>query len=284
VQLEIGFSIQEPATDTVAVDPENRLFRSAEGRLLFRPGGHGALIDNLNRLDGDIVFIENIDNVVPDHLKDEPIGWKQLLCGHLLVLQERIGAHLRGLSEDAVSVAVLAEARRFAEEQLALALPPRVAGAGLKVERQFLRSRLDRPLRVCGMVRNVGEPGGGPFWVHGDDGQLSLQIVESAQVDAADPSQRSTFASATHFNPVELACGLRDWRGEPFELSRHVDQDAVFIARKSKDGRELKALERPGLWNGAMADWNTVFIEIPNSCFNPVKTVNDLLRPQHQPQ
>lgn len=283
IRFVVTFSTQKHSTDTVAVDLDNRLFRTADGQVLFRPGGHGALIENLADLAADIVFIENIDNVVPDHLKEETMRWKRLLCGHLVVLQRRVFDYLGRLQRDDVKPAIVSDALVFAREQLDIVAPPALADGPIAAQREFLVGKLNRPLRICGMVPNVGEPGGGPFWVHGSDGVPTPQIVESAQVDSDDAPQRSIFNTATHFNPVELACGLRDWQGEPFALDRYLDPNAVFIARKSKDGRALKALERPGLWNGAMADWTTVFVEVPGLMFNPVKTVNDLLRPQHQP-
>lgn len=282
-RLDIEFSVQKPSTDTIAVDLYDRVFRDAEGRLLFRPGGHGALIENLNEIGADVIFIENIDNVVPDHLKNEPLEWKQVLCGHLLALQREVFRHLSALSHPEVPAARIEEATRFAQGCLSIPIPEPIVREGAEARCEFLRRKLDRPLRVCGVVRNVGEPGGGPFWVRGKNGDLTLQIVEGAEVDPNDEMQRLIFASATHFNPVQIACGVRNSRGAPFDLTRYMDRDAVFITRKSKDGRELKALERPGLWNGAMADWTTLFVEIPNSSFNPVKTVNDLLRPEHQP-
>jgi len=282
VRFDVAFSTQKRSTDTMAVDLENRPFRERDGLILLRPGGHGALIENLNDLRADIVFIENIDNVVPDQLKDANVRWKKALGGHLLALQGPLFRHLEQLSSEQPSRAVVEDAIGFARDTVGISLPAGLSSASTAERRTFLVQKLNRPLRVCGMVRNVGEPGGGPFWVRGRDGTLSVQIVESAQVDPNDREQASLFASATHFNPVELACAVRDWRGQAFDLNRYVDWDAVFITRKSKDGRELKALERPGLWNGAMAEWTTVFVEIPNAMFNPVKTVNDLLRPEHQ--
>lgn len=282
VRFEVTFSIQKRSTDTLAVDLDNRPLRDRDGRLVLRPGGHGALIENLSDLEGDIVFVENIDNVVPDRLKAGNVSWKKTLAGYLLTMQESVLSHLETLSGDAADDAV-ERAAGFARDVLNIGVPAQWASTSRTERRARLREKLDRPLRVCGMVRNLGEPGGGPFWVRATDGGLSLQIVESAQVDPNDRQQASLFASATHFNPVEIVCALRDWRGRPFDLRRCVDWDAVFIAQKSKDGRELKALERPGLWNGAMADWTTVFVETRNDLFNPVKTINDLLRPQHQP-
>lgn len=235
-RFEVTFSTQKRATDTIAVDGDNRPFRAADGRLVLRPGGHGALIENLNDLGADLVFIKTIDNIQPEHLRGSTREWMRVLTGHLVVLQAELAA------------------------------------------------TFDRPLRVVGVVRNTGEPGGGPFWVREPDGTVSMQIVESAQVDQRDAAQREVFAAATHFNPVFMACGVRDRTGGPFDLRRFVDPSAVFIARKSKDGRALQALERPGLWNGAMARWHTVFVEVPLDTFTPVKTINDLLRPAHQPR
>ncbi|HTT30518.1 MAG TPA: DUF4301 family protein [Solirubrobacteraceae bacterium] len=283
IRLEVGFSIQKRSTDTVAVDLHNRPFRTDRGTLLFRPGGHGALIENLYDLGGDIVFIKNIDNVVPDWLRADTLRWKKILAGLLVIIQRNIFDHLarlRGRSEPAVVDTAL----RFAREDLGLSVPARFESSGVAEQQQRLIEALDRPVRVCGVVRNTGEPGGGPFWVRGRDGSLSLQIVESAEVDPARPEQEAIFRAATHFNPVDLVVGVRNQRGDRFDLRRFVDSEAVFIAHKSMDGRDLKALERPGLWNGAMAHWTTVFVEVPGSTFTPVKTVLDLLGPEHQPR
>jgi len=279
-EFSVSFSHQDRRTDTLAVDLDNRPLRDANGRLLFRPGGHGALIDNLNDLHGDVVSIKNIDNVAADHLQEITVAWKAILIGHLVATQARIFRYLRLLREETVPPGLVAEVVAFARSELCLALDPRLGGPEL---RQSLVEKLDRPLRVCGVVRNTGEPGGGPFWVRGADGTVTLQIVEQAQVNATDKGQKEIFRAATHFNPVDLVCGLRDLRGRPFDLKRFVDTDAVFIVRKSKDGQPIKVLERPGLWNGAMAHWNTIFVEVPGETFNPVKTVTDLLRPAHQP-
>ena len=276
-RFKIDFSTQKPSTNTLAVDPNNRPFRSSDGRLVLRPGGHGALIENLNDLRADIVFIKNVDNVVPDRLKPTTITWKQTLAGHLVVLQRRVFEVLAALQRNE-SQAVLDEAIGLASRDLGLDVR-----GGTPTARELI-GLLDRPMRVCGMVRNTGEPGGGPFWIRGHDGGASLQIVESAQVDPDSHGQQALFRSSTHFNPVDLVCGLRNWRGESFDLRRFVDPSAVFIAHKSQGGRSLKALELPGLWNGAMADWITVFVEVPIETSNPVKTLNDLLRPEHQPE
>jgi hypothetical protein len=275
--------VQSPATDTIAVDLDDNPFRNEQGHLLFRPGGHGALLANLQALAADIVFIKNIDNVVPDHLKDTTYRYKRALGGYLVHLQQQIFAYLEHLAAGSVDAGLLEEIRTFAQRELAITVPPGLRHATRHEHIRFLYERLNRPLRVCGMVRNEGEPGGGPFWVQHPDSSLSRQIVEASQVDTALPEQRALLAASTHFNPVDLVCGVRDFRGQPFDLQRFADPDTGFIAHKTYAGRPLKALEWPGLWNGAMAYWNTVFVEVPLSTFSPVKTVLDLLRPEHQP-
>ena len=281
-RYEITLSIQSPATDTIAVDLDNNPFRDEQGHILFRPGGHGALLANLHALEADIVFIKNIDNVVPDHLKETTYRYKRALGGYLAALQRQVFSYLEQLAAGEADDALLGEIWTFARQQLAIILPVGVQHKPQHEQVRFLLDRLHRPLRVCGMVRNAGEPGGGPFWVQHADGSLSLQIVESSQVDAASPEQRAIFATSTHFNPVDLVCGVRDYHGRPFDLTRFADPDTGFISHKTYAGRALKALELPGLWNGAMAHWNTVFVEVPLSTFSPVKTVLDLLRPEHQ--
>ncbi|MBI3784741.1 MAG: DUF4301 family protein [Deltaproteobacteria bacterium] len=283
VSFEVAFSVQPEATDTVAVDLENRLVRTRQGEIVLRPGGHGALIGNLNDLDADIVFIKNIDNVVPDHLKGPTIQWKMVLGGLLARLQTRCFELLARLARTSVEVAAIEAAVRFAQDELGITLPAELKTAGGEARRDFLVAKLNRPLRVCGMVRNQGEPGGGPFWVSNNDGTASCQIVESAEVDVGVAEQRAVLAASTHFNPVDLVCGLRNWRDERFDLRDYVNREAVFVTEKSVDGEVVKALEHPGLWNGAMAYWSSVFVEVPSATFNPVKTVNDLLRPEHQP-
>lgn len=273
-RFEVGFSHQQPSTDTIAVDPENRPFRQDDGTLLFRPGGHGALLDNLASLGWDLVLLKNIDNVVPDNRKPLVNGWKKALSGHLLALQERIFRALERLEADP---AALEEAARLVEEELSRPVPSGLAGED---RRRFVIEALNRPLRVCGVVRNQGEPGGGPFWVEDGHGNLSVQIVETAQIDPG--VRQEMLAGSTHFNPVDIVCALRDRHGAPYDLHRFVDPTTVFISTKSHEGRPLKALERPGLWNGAMAGWNTVFVEVPDETFAPVKSVLDLLRPEHQ--
>lgn len=282
VRFHARFSHQRPSTDTIAVEMDNRPFRDEEGKLLFRPGGHGALLGNLNELDGDIVFIKNIDNVVPDSFKPETIFWKKVLAGYLLRIERDIQKHRSRIRSGDTDKKALGDALQFIEKQLGVLVPEEIQTASPEKTGRYLMERLDRPLRVCGMVPTSGEAGGGPFWVKSPDGSVSIQIVESAQIDPESPLQQEILKQLTHFNPVDIVCSLRNEDGEPYDLSRFVDTSAVFISRKSKDGRELKALEHPGLWNGAMAYWNTVFVEVPLITFNPVKTVNDLLRDTHQ--
>lgn len=283
VQFEITLSIQKPSSDTIAVDLENRPFRDRQGHLLFRPAGHGALLANVNELQGDIIFLKNIDNVVPDHLKHETNVVARLLGGYLVALQQEIFGHLQQLAMQQLDAARLQRIFAFARDKLCIIAPQRIERGSAGEQADFLWEKLNRPLRVCGVVKNTGEPGGGPFWVEHEDGAVSLQIVETSQVDTQDAEQRAILASSTHFNPVNLVCGVRDYRGRPFDLQRFIDPNSGFVSIKSYEGSSLKALELPGLWNGAMAHWNTVFVEVPLLTFNPVKTVLDLLRPEHQP-
>ena len=278
--FSVSYSIQKPSTDTIAVDLNNLPFREEEGALLFRPGGHGALIENLNDIDSDVIFIKNIDNVVPDRLKEDEATYKRLLGGILVEMQQRAFDYLRKLDEGTADAATLAEMERFLAWELSIESPASFASeAALK---DYLRKKLDRPFRVCGMVKNVGEPGGGPFIAVNPDGTASPQILESSQIDKNDARAMNAFRNGSHFNPVDVVCGVKDYRGNKYDLTQYVDRETGFISQKSKNGRELKALELPGLWNGAMSDWNTIFAEVPISTFNPVKTVNDLLRPEHQ--
>jgi hypothetical protein len=283
VTFEITFSEQKKSTDTISVNPDNTPFRNADGSLLFRPAGHGALIENLNDIDADVVFIKNIDNVVPDALKEPTITYKKVLGAILLDIQQQIFRFQEILSDDMISEGYLAELDEFLRTTLCI-LPPDGFDAWLQDEKvAYFQRKLDRPLRACGMVQNVGEPGGGPFWAKNADGSVSLQIVESAQIDLNNAEQKQIFDQATHFNPVDLVCALKNRDGEKYNLPAYRDPQTGFNTAKSKDGKELKAQELPGLWNGAMADWNTVFVEVPLITFNPVKTVNDLLRKEHQP-
>ena len=281
VKYNISFSEQKPSTDTVAANPDNTPFRNEDGSLLFRPGGHGALIENLNEIDADVIFIKNIDNVVPDRLKPETVEYKQLIAGVLVTLQKRAFDYLRQLESGEYNHVKLEEIIRFVQQDLCCRKPDikELEDAELVI---YLKQKLNRPMRVCGVVKNVGEPGGGPFLTYNQDGTISLQILESSQIDKSNEEYMRMFTEGTHFNPVDLVCAVKDYQGRPFNLPDFVDKTTGFISSKSKNGKELKALELPGLWNGAMSNWNTVFVEVPLGTFNPVKTVNDLLREQHQ--
>ena len=279
VTFKITFSVQKQSTDMVAVDLNNRLFRDDDGSLLFRPGGHGALIENLNDLDSGIIFIKNIDNIVPDSLKEETIKYKKALAGVLISYQEKIFSFINILKSQEYSERTLLEIEEFIKQKLCYDF--------VKTEEQglyanYLFEILNRPIRICGMVKNEGEPGGGPFWVKHSNGTIDLQIVESLQIDRNNQKQLEILKLSTHFNPVDLICSTKNYKGERFNLLKYRDSQAGFISKKSKDGKGLKAQELPGLWNGAMAHWNTIFIEVPIITFNPVKTINDLLRTEHQ--
>ncbi|MBR4840605.1 MAG: DUF4301 family protein [Paludibacteraceae bacterium] len=280
VNYDVTFSVQKPSTDTVAVDKDNNFFRKGDGSLFFRPGGHGALIENLNDIDADVVFIKNIDNVVPDCYKQATVEYKQVIAGLLVELQECVYQYQQIL-ENPISEAQADEMLNFCERQLCFFCDEiRVKPLAEKVE--YLKRKFNRPIRVCGMVKNEGEPGGGPFLCVNPDGTRSLQILESSQFDKNDESQWGIMKRSEFFNPVDLVCSVKNYKGEKFDLRNFVDPNTGFISIKSKDGRELKALELPGLWNGAMSDWISVFVEVPVSTFNPVKVVNDLLRKEHQ--
>ncbi len=281
--FQLEFSFQSKATDTIVVDLANRPCRDENGHLLFWPGGHGALLRNLYSLQGDLVYIKNIDNIVPDRLKEPTIRWKKIMGGFLAALQEKVHHYLRRLTAGPEGRALYEEVRQFAAADLLITIPEALEKWHLARQRDFLVTRLNRPIRVCGVVKNEGEPGGAPFWVREKDGTLSLQIVETAQVNFDAPAQQEIWAASTHFNPVDLVLGLRDFQGNPFNLQEFVNPEAVFISRKGKDGKQFKVLELPGLWNGSMAHWLTVLVEVPLTTFNPVKTVLDLLRPEHQP-
>ena len=278
VRYDIRFQVQDPATDTIAVDPRNKPFRKEDGSLLFRPAGHGALIYNLNQVEEELVSIKNIDNVAAEKLLPRTARWKEILLGSALIVRDQIFQYLDELDADP-SVELCNEIEDYLDRVLCIQMPL----AHSEAERvEMLRGKLDRPVRVCGMVRNEGEPGGGPYIIAGKDGCTSLQILESVQINPDDPGAKSAMSRATHFNPVDLVCCLRNYKGERFDLTEYVDPDAGFISSKSYEGRELKALELPGLWNGAMSNWNTVFVEVPVETFNPVKTVLDLLRDAHK--
>lgn len=279
---DLSYSAQKPSSQTLAVDLENRPFRTQEGKILFRPGGHGTLLENLQDLNGDIVFIKNIDNVTTDSLRGDTILYKKALGALLIQSQDRVFQYIEALKQSGISVEKLAEIQNFANNNLNIFLSDDYFKLSPEQKVQFLLGQFNRPIRVCGVVKNLGEPGGGPFWVRGGNSGLSCQIVESAQIDLSQQDQKKIFQAATHFNPVDLVCGLRDCLGQAFDLASFMDPETSFIAKKSEEGRALKALELPGLWNGAMARWNTIFVEVPLSTFTPVKTVNDLLRPEHQ--
>ena len=281
--FDVSFSHQKCSTNTIAADMNGDPFRDRCGRLHFRPAGHGALIENLNDLHADLIYIKNVDNVVPDRLKEMVSFWKKVLGGCLVSVQKRIHSLLRRMQGPDSSRAVL-EAAGFATRELLLSLP-----AGFEVwpedkRRAFFIKLLDRPIRVCGVVPNAGEPGGAPFWVESENGEMSIQIVEKAQVDLSSPEQSAIWNASTHFNPVDIVCCTRDVDGKPYDLRKFVDRKAVIITRKSKDASDIQALELPGLWNGGMAEWVTLMVEVPPATFNPVKSVYDLLRPEHQPE
>lgn len=279
VKYEISFSEQKQSTDTIAVDADNAPFRE-NGTIVFRPGGHGALIENLNDIDADVIFIKNIDNVVPDRLKPDTVTYKKLLAGILVSAQKQAFEYLNLIDSGNYTHEQVEEMIRFLQQDL------QCRNAEIKDMEDcdlvlYLRKKLNRPMRVCGMVKNVGEPGGGPFLAYNQDGTVSLQILESSQIDMNNADAKAMFENGTHFNPVDLVCAVKNYKGEKFDLPAFVDKNTGFISHKSKNGRELKAMELPGLWNGAMSDWNTIFVEVPLITFNPVKTVNDLLRDVH---
>ena len=281
VKYNISFSVQKASTDTIAAAMDNTPFRDEKGQLLFRPGGHGALIENLNELDADVIFVKNIDNVVPDNLKPITIKFKQIIGGVLVSLQQKIFSYLQVLEGGKYTHEQLMDMLYFLQNKLYVKNPETKLLDDSELA-LYIKKKFNRPIRVCGMVKNVGEPGGGPFIAQSPDGTFQSQILESSQIDMNNEASVEMFKKGSHFNPVDLVCGVRDKNGKSFNLLNHVDPMTGFISYKSKNGKELKALELPGLWNGAMSDWNTVFVEVPIETFNPVKTVNDLLRPQHQ--
>ncbi len=282
VKFDVSFSTQNHATDTIAVDMNNEPVRDSDGRLLFRPAGHGALIENLNRLNADIVFIKNIDNVVPDRLKEKIIFYKKMLGGYLLKTQNKIFSYLNLLETTSVSTEQLNEIIHFATTNLQLIIDNDIHRLSEEEKISYLFKLLNRPIRVCGMVSNKGDKGGGPFFVRNEDGTVSLQIVEEQQVDFCNPTQKAIFDRSTHFSPTDIVCGMHDYQGKPFNLKNFIDHSTGFITIKSKNGNNLKSMELPGLWNGSMAYWISIFVEVPQITFNPVKTVFDLLREEHQ--
>ncbi|HBX50193.1 MAG TPA: DUF4301 domain-containing protein [Bacteroidales bacterium] len=281
--FELSFSEQKSSTDTIAVDLQDKPFRNADGSLLFRPAGHGALIENLNDLEADAIFIKNIDNVVPDRLREQTNIYKKALAGLLFYYQNKIFSYLGYLdATPKLENEMLLEMIDFIKDGLFVALPDNFEKKSKADKIEFVREKLNRPIRVCGMVANEGEPGGGPFWVENADGTASLHILESSQIDQKNKKQKELWEKATHFNPVDLVCATKNYKGKKFNLQKFVDPKTGFISIKSKDGKDLKAMELPGLWNGAMSDWNTIFVEVPIITFNPVKAIWDLLRKEHQ--
>ncbi|MCX7551062.1 DUF4301 family protein [Xanthomarina sp. F2636L] len=281
-KFEISFSYQKESTDTIAVTLENEPFRMDDNSLLFRPSGHGALLSNLNDLDADIIFIKNIDNVVVFKYEDEVSEYKKMLAGILMEVQNQAFNYLEKLDNNDLSRNEILEISKFLSLKMHVVISSEYEKYATEYQLEYLKEKLNRPIRVCGMVKNEGEPGGGPFWVKDEKGQVSLQIVESAQINKKVKSQKDILTNATHFNPVDLVCGIKDYKGNRFDLEQFVDHKTAFITMKTKTGKDLKALELPGLWNGSMSNWNTIFVEVPLITFNPVKTVTDLLKPTHQ--
>ncbi|WP_460545871.1 DUF4301 family protein, partial [Echinicola sediminis] len=281
VNFEVGFSQQKKSTDTIAVNLDNTPFTLENGEFLFRPAGHGALLENLNEIDADIIFIKNIDNVVPDHLKETTRRYKIAIGSLLLDVQTEV-FYLLAQLESSSDTQLIHKAVALLENKLGFKVPADFGELSIEDQTKYLYSKLNRPIRVCGMVENTGEPGGGPFWVKEKDGALSLQIGETAQLDMNNPEHVNILKNSSHFNPTDLVCGVKNFKGEKFDLLEFRDPDTGFITAKSQNGKELKAQELPGLWNGSMAGWNTIFVEVPLETFNPVKTINDLLREQHQ--
>ena len=283
-KFDIGFSFQSSETNTVSVTMDNKIFRDTDGQILFRPGGHGALLKNLNDLKADIISIKNIDNIAPDHLKEETYRYKKILGGYLIYLQNKIFEILLKLEGDVASEKIIDDAAAFINSEFEIDLSSKLKTKSTDEKKNYLFDFLNRPIRVCGMVKREGHPGGNPFWVEDEHGEISKQIVETAQVDLSNKKQAEIFDESTHFNPVDLACGIKDYKGNVFDLKKYSNPNTGLITIKSKDGRELKALELPGLWNGGMYHWLTVFVEVPKITFNPVKEINDLLKPEHQPK
>jgi hypothetical protein len=281
IGYRVDFSIQRAFTDTLAVDENNKPFRDPGGSLVFRPGGHGALLANLNELEADLVFVKNIDNVCPDRMKPVTILYKKALAGMLLEIQQKTFDYVRLLEKGNPGDDKLSEIREFMISRMnCIPSSDYIQLSGDELTHS-LRKKLNRPIRICGMVKNEGEPGGGPFWTRHADGSIALQIVEASQVNFENTGQAEIVRQSTHFNPVDLVCGIRDYQGKSFDLNGFTDPSTGFISTKSRDGKTIKVQELPGLWNGSMADWNTIFVEVPIETFNPVKTINDLLRPEH---
>ena len=282
--FDIGFSFQSPSTDTISVTSENKPFRDEEGKIVIRPGGHGALLKNLNDLKADIILIKNIDNIVPDYIKGETYKYKKILAGYLISLQEKVFNFLRKWEGAGSDESFINKVIEFIDEEFGINLTQQLNSKNLSDKKKYLFDFLNRPIRVCGMVKKEDHPGGGPFWVIDKDGNISKQVVETAQIDLSDKKQAKILDEATHFSPVDFICGVKDFKGNNFDLQKFSNPETGLITKKSKDGKELKALELPGLWNGGMYHWLTVFVEVPKITFNPVKEINDLLKSEHQPQ
>ncbi|MBO4370139.1 MAG: DUF4301 family protein [Paludibacteraceae bacterium] len=282
VRYNISFSEQKSSTNMVAVDMQGELVRKPNGDLLLRPGGHGSLIENLNDCDADLIFIKNIDNVTVDRLRETTIKYKKALAGYLLRQRNQVFEYLEKLDSLEINEHDLAQIESFARQNLGIHVPMKYFGQSLREKVIFWQKKLNRPIRICGMVRNEGEPGGGPFWVNGENGELSLQVVESSQINSNNAQQMRILSQSTHFNPVDLVCCTKNYKGNNFYLPNYIDPKTGFISKKKQNGIEMRIQERPGLWNGAMANWNTIFVEVPVETFTPVKMLSDLLRPQHQ--
>ena len=280
-EFNITYSFQKQSTDTIAVDLKNEPYRDENGKLVFRPSGHGALLENLDDLNADIIFIKNIDNVVVFKYEEEVAKYKMMLAGILLEVQSKVFKYQKELENSLITDSQIQDISQFLSKELNIVLNQDFFSGSQESQIEYLRNKLDRPIRVCGMVKNEGEPGGGPFCVN-KNGEISLQIVESAQIDKNSEVQKELFDKSTHFNPVDLVCGVKNFKGDKYDLKKFVDHSTSFITNKTNAGKEIKALELPGLWNGSMANWNTIFVEVPLITFNPVKTVNDLLKDPHQ--
>lgn len=281
VKYNVTMSEQKSSTDTIAVNMDNTPYREPNGELLFRPAGHGALIENLNEREAAVVFIKNIDNVVPSKFRATTTKYKRVIAGYLVEIQAKVASMLQKIEAGECTEEELKSMLAYLENELSIH-SDKTAEMDKEQLCAYIKTKLNRPIRVCGVVKNEGEPGGGPYLAYNPDGTYSPQILESAQIDASNPDAVALMNSGTHFNPVDLVCYLKDYKGEKFNLKEFVDPDTGLISMKSKNGVDIKALELPGLWNGSMSDWITVFVEVPIETFNPVKTVNDLLRPEHQ--
>jgi hypothetical protein len=282
-KFDVSFSFQSPATDTISVTMDNKPFRDENGKILFRPGGHGALLKNLDDLKADVISIKNIDNIVPDHLRDETYKFKKVLGGYLVELQKKVFNFLKKLENDSADEVVISEVINFINDEFEYDIQTRLKEKTIGKKHKILFDYLNRPIRVCGMVKNEGHAGGGPFWVDSGNDEITKQVVETTQIDHSDKTQLKILGQATHFSPVDFACGVKDYKGNNFQLNKFTNPNTGLIVQKSKDGKNLKALELPGLWNGGMYYWLSVFVEVPKITFNPVKEINDLLKPEHRP-